>query len=177
MRRFSWVIVAVCLTAAPWTSALAEPVRELLHQTVSVDGHRQRPLLRASINTVVTASMSIFRASRGSTVHIACLSSHRDLRYELRDSSGKVVPINEQALKPYGESTWAGPVYVKGKGKDVPCADQEWQQTKLVTILAPLYPDLAPGTYTLQITFAPRGHTHQARFAPIRITVDNQHLL
>jgi len=37
-----------------------------------------------------------------------------------------------------------------------------------------LYPHLVPGTYTLYMTFAPRGISQQASFRPVHITVDAQ---
>jgi hypothetical protein len=141
----------------------------------------------ASVNGV-SASLSVnvfpdgraalgvtFASTSASTYPVGCLNAYKDLRYELRDPSGQVVPANPGALahppidapavsmhavsrkyRQGAENCYAAVPHINDRGAD----------------LQALYPHLRRGTYTLYVTFAPRGmNGATAVMAPVPINV------
>lgn len=66
---------------------------------------------------------------------------------------------------------WSGPV-----GMPETACDRRAVAVRAI-FLKTLYPRLPQGTYVLRIFFAPRGHSEQAAFSPVTITVDATHPL
>lgn len=109
---------------------------------------------------------------------IGCLNVYRSLKYDLRDSAGHLMPINQKKLR-QGE-----PITVGGHSADVYRTDcspfPPHESVMLLTDLnypghrkafPSLYQGLRPGTYTLQLTFAPQGLSQEATFKPVSITI------
>lgn len=109
---------------------------------------------------------------------IGCLNVYRSLKYELRDSAGHVAQINQKKLS-QGE-----PITEGGRGAEVYRADcspfPPHESVMLLTDLHDpthqkafgcLFPDLRPGQYTLEITFAPAGISETATLKPVSITI------
>lgn len=101
---------------------------------------------------------------------VGCLSAYKDLRYELRDINNRIIPVNQQALEsPQLEGHILEPRFV---GAHHSCSANAskgvWDTTAWLYVL---YPNLPPGKYTLNISFAPRGWAQQADFAPVHITI------
>lgn len=168
------LVAAIAPTAAPPSPTV---VPDLLHQTVSIGGTTAEVVVGPDSQRDGYRLDVLFRVPEGAPIGAGCISPNRDFRYELRDSHGTLVPVNQHALDtpPYGESTdvWS----VNASNQNSPCTDRSPGVVKRITILAPLYPRLAPGTYTLLITFAPRGQSQEAAFAPVSINVDAHHPL
>lgn len=59
----------------------------------------------------------------------------------------------------------------KGPSGPDPCKAMKDNKAYRVVLLFDLYPELRPGTYTLQITLAPRGTSDKASLAPITIKI------
>ena len=129
-----------------------------------------------------------YRFKKGGAGRIRCLSSYLDIHYELRDATGTVVPVDADALKRFHsidgatstyQSGYAGPTKIQWTGTPPPACpyfDPLGQKVLLNhALLADIYPRLGPGTYTLALTFAPRGVKETAAFLPALIHVDEQH--
>jgi hypothetical protein len=168
MIRLLAVIVATCL-ASVGAAAIADGV-SLMHQTVNIDG--------ISADVVVWGGLDVaregygvgawFRVANGSRVRVACLTINKDFQYELTNDRGHVIPIDKKVL----DEMDITPSNIGVVG-DCRVVSNVGQQTFKYLILAPLYPNLAPGTYTLHITFAPRGVSGRAELPPVQITVGN----
>lgn len=113
-----------------------------------------------------------------SSSFVSCLSVYKDLRYKLRDEEGTVVPISQETLNsPPFEGATANHV-TTAKRQDHQndgCAPQPGMPgVKVIvgrTFLSDLYPHLAPGKYTLHITFAPRDLSGKAELADVPIEI------
>ncbi|MGP8099148.1 MAG: hypothetical protein ACLQHL_00055 [Candidatus Cybelea sp.] len=98
---------------------------------------------------------------------VICASGIYDMKYLLRDSSGKAI----------SKSPKAGDAPVWGSGQNVvgrvdatpsadPCKTVGANRQRRVLLLSDLYPNLAHGTYTLRVTLAPRDSHERAALAP-----------
>jgi hypothetical protein len=110
---------------------------------------------------------------KSSKYPVGCLSAYRDLRYELRDSDGRLVPVSQQALKhpPYEGSQLVMHPVVGGPPRN--CATNTnngiWRAH---SVFSALYPSLPLGKYTLRISFTPRETGQHADFAPVPISIE-----
>ena len=114
---------------------------------------------------------AVFHAPNDTPVQLFCLSVIQDFHYELRNSSGAVIPVDPRV---FSESALA-----PGWSEPGPCATREHTGGRSTSLmpLAAFYPRVPPGAYTLQVTFAPRGLSQQVALRPITITVDKDHPL
>jgi hypothetical protein len=170
MIRMISIIVVACATAMGST-ALAAGIL-LLHRTVEVDGVSAAVAVYGGIDVSREgyAVGATFQVAKGSPVFVACLTINRDFQYELTNSRGQVIPIDQKALE--GMDITPRDVGVIGDCRVVPNVGQKMFK---YLMLAPLYPNLAPGTYSLHVTFAPRGVSGRAELPPVQITVGNGH--
>lgn len=103
---------------------------------------------------------------------VYCMSGYLDLRYVLRDSSGKVVPMNTEPWKirgagdiPYGTQTGHVP------GAADPCKTVKVARAYRRLLLHVLYPQIPHGTYSLQVILAPRDRIDRATSVPIPLSI------
>lgn len=165
----------MCLYFFPLVIALqslvvAVPVTALFRGTVAADG--------ASVTVTVTPEVqyggyriaAVFERTQQSAANVACLSPYLDLRYELRNGSGAIIPINAAALErpPF--------VDLSPRFSNMDCRDDVSTRVERSAIIAPpIYPVLPPGDYTLKITFAPRGQPESAALLPISLHIASKH--
>lgn len=112
--------------------------------------------------------------SLGSSVYpVGCLSVYEDIRYELLDQTGHLVPIDQDVLRhpPYSGPSVISHAPANMTGRRPTCDSPIVHEWFGFTSVALLYPHLAPGKYVLQMTFAPRHLVQQARFSPVQITI------
>jgi len=106
---------------------------------------------------------------------VICVSGIYDMKYVLRGSSGAVISKSESAgdAPPFGGGgTPIGPTRAGTTPTPDPCKTTGANTQQRRVLLYELYPHLAHGTYTLQITLAPRGTHDQAVLSPaFRITI------
>jgi hypothetical protein len=116
---------------------------------------------------------AVFHAHKDSPVEVFCLSVNRDFHYELRNSAGEIVSVNQQAVN--GHDLTPGGSAPEGT---YPCGNGHAGGTSIKWMpLALLYPNLPSGTYTLKMTFAPRGLSQEVVLPPVTVTVDKDHPL
>lgn len=100
---------------------------------------------------------------------LPCLSAYRDFRYELLDSTGRIVPIDSQIFVHPPQQ-----FDIQDHWPRIPCEKLWNHQGQTLVWLRRLYPSLSNGAYTLHITFAPRGlGNQQVTFAPIHLVIEN----
>jgi hypothetical protein len=165
MKVQTWALVsAFVLAIFTWQSVWAEQGGE--SQTLSL------PDLSARVHLVYTSDgrpvlVVLFSTSDPDHHTVACVSAHRNLQYVLRDSSGTIVPVNPDGWKyPDGvKSSGFGPGGIKD-----PCANPV-AEMQIRVLLSDFYPKLSHGTYTLQITVAPRGQSGRAISAPMTVKI------
>jgi len=163
----SCATIAWAAAATPWT---------LPQQTAAIPGVSAE----VSVNPNAMGTDYIVRAvfsTSGRSLHAACLSAYRDLRYVLHDATGHLVAVDQNAIKhpPADESTDYYSVSTAPAGAATTCEKSADRQAIRIARLGALYPHVAAGTYTLQLYLAPRGVTDSAAFAPIQVIVDAQH--
>ena len=109
---------------------------------------------------------------------IGCLDVYRSLKYELRDSGGHLMPINQKKLR-QGEPLTASE-HVPNTYKADCSAYPPHESVMLLTDLKDpahrrafpsLYPGLRPGKYALQLTFAPVAISEKALFKPVSLII------
>lgn len=103
----------------------------------------------------------------GSKYPVGCLSAFRDFRYDLRDSAGNIVPVNQHAL---AHPPYDGPVV---NGPPRPCSLRGAGGWGVRAQLSSLYPNLPSGTYSLTITFVPHGTGKIAVLPPVSIIISD----
>lgn len=174
MPNFLKILVA--FLGATTCVAIAAPTG-LFKQTVSVSGTSANVDIAPTAQGTGYIVTAVFRTS-GGAVRAACLSAYRDLIYVLHDSTGHIVPINQNAVNnpPGSESHDYFSVSTR-RSPGVSCEKSADRQAVRLARLDALYPHVGPGTYILQIYLAPRGLTQRAAFTPIEVTVDSQHPL
>jgi hypothetical protein len=152
------------------TSYIARAQQTAVSKTVSV------PNLTVSIAAHYTAYVNRpvlfeeFSTNDPQNHSLYCVSGYLDVHYILRDSSGKVVPINKEPWKmgsdiPYGTETGFVP------GAPDACKTVKTARAERRVLLTDLYPGLRHGSYSLQITLAPRGRSDHATSAPMTVTI------
>jgi hypothetical protein len=174
MRIFYVATLLLVYLLPPW-DAISAPNQALLNQRVTLDGISVAVYIGPSVDYPHSGNFvrAVFHAPKGSPLEVGCLSVNQDFRYQLRNGVGAIIPVNQQALNVHdltpGQSIPVG-VY--------PCANAHAGGTSVKWMpLATFYPNLPPGTYTLQVTFAPRGLSQEAALPPVTITVDKDHPL
>lgn len=161
---------AVALLAEMATFCSFGSASELLHQKVVVDD------VAATVSVINPGNGIRIQAEfQSSTYPVGCLSAYRDLRYELRASDGRLIPVNQQTLQhpPYEGPQTVNHVIANPSRPAAGCAANAvngiWRPHALFPAL---YPNLPPGNYTLHIAFAPHGSGQHADFAPVPITIE-----
>ena len=171
MRKTTLVFAAAILAAM-----LSSPVRAqspgVIGQTVTAGG--------------VTTTMNVSPIGRNDwmvefrfeskTYPVGCLSAYRDARYELRNSRKQIVPVDQQTLAhpPYDGPSVVEPVSMRFSDRTKCSAPNGVWLTRAK--ISALYPNLAPGAYSLKITLVPRGSVAPAaathiEFAPVTLSV------
>jgi hypothetical protein len=122
------------------------------------------------------ADLEIQTTFESAVYPVGCLSAYRDLRYELKDSANRVIPLNSHTLQnpPYDGPRMLEPVVANAKPRD--CSYNapagKWYTE---AFLSALYPNLQPGRYTLSITFAPRSKPQSVTLKTITLNLDTSH--
>jgi len=132
----------------------------------------------------IAATVSVINPGNGITVQavfqssiypVGCLSVYRDLRYELRASDGRLISVNQDTVQnqPYEGPQTLNHIISSSSRPAVGCAANAvngvWRAHALFTAL---YPNLPQGSYTLHISFVPRGTGQHADFAPVHISIE-----
>lgn len=114
-----------------------------------------------------------FSANDPERLSVLCMSGFYDVRYVLRDPYGNVVPTDNQPWKRGSDMIQGGGGYVSdvnARAKDA-CTSSRVPRVYRAVLLSDYYPNLKHGTYTLEITLAPRGTKDRASLPPITIKV------
>ncbi len=156
-------LVAANLFAAP---ALAQP--NIFKQTVSLNG------VDATVQ-VVQSTVNDFQIQfrfHSEVTGVGCLSAYQDMRYQLLDGTGRLISVNQSALQnhPSEEYGTVNHVISSNRNRLVNC-NSVGQDRLVRAFISALYPQLAAGTYRLQIAFAPRG-TRGVDFAAVYIAIN-----
>jgi hypothetical protein len=157
----SWLFRSFLLLAA-FCGPIAGAAHGAYAQKASVSDVRAKISVDHAALSGSILIVAIFSSEAPDTANVDCLSGYRDLHYVLRDSSGRVISVNPDA--------WKTPDQVNSYG-NAPCETVKSRQRESRVLLSSLYPGLSPGTYTLQITLAPRGRSGRAAFRPILVDV------
>jgi hypothetical protein len=102
---------------------------------------------------------------------VYCIFGARDMRYILRDSSGKVIPATGRASPDAAFVAYQSISGVSNYSEKF-CTTMygvEFQQRRI--LLDTLYPGLPHGSYTLQLILAPKDSTEQATLAPLTFRI------
>lgn len=159
---------AVPGAASPPTKFLGWYKVPLLQQTVHLGDLTATIIVTQTFDSVLVTSQ--WWSTPKSTFHITCLSAYRDLRYELRDTGGHIIPINQATIEHPPKHYEGFLNHVNGQPPP-PCTAQVGHRMQTSAAVGEFYPGLPWGTYTLQITVAPRGTTQQAAIAPVQFTL------
>jgi hypothetical protein len=163
MQRVIFGILALALIGASSSRVLS-----LLNQTVTV-GDVTAAVQVKQYKTYVRIQFD-FATPPHSAYPVACLNAYQDVRYELKDESGSIVPVNQATLAnpPYDMG------YLPNHGNPYDCKSfgrlygNRWD---VFASLEALYPSLRPGTYQLIITLNPRGSPQTKSLPPVQITM------
>lgn len=131
-------------------------------QAASVSDVRVTISLSRAVMHNALMIIATFTTDTPDSADVYCLSGYRDLQYVLRNAAGNVIPVNPDA--------WKFPDQVNYWGAG-PCEAVKIPRKESRVLIPELYPNLSPGTYTLQVTLAPRGRAGRAPFRPIQIEV------
>ena len=119
-----------------------------------------------------------FHIEQGSPLTIGCLFLNKDFRYVLQDRAGNTIPINRAAL-----AVADSPHTTNSIQPYRTCEQERPNENALISHLtrgmrlAPLYPNLPAGVYSLYITFAPHGILEERNLLPVQLVVDRAHPL
>lgn len=178
VQRLLLTFVAIVLGL---TIAAKADNKFLLQQTVSVPGASAKAAIWPDPYQPGYRVDVVFRIRPNTPLDPECMSIYRDIRYVLRDANNRTIPPNQAAMRRpveleysmgEGHSTRPGDQVLPSRA---PCSIHTGGEAGRHLELDELYPHLAPGTYTLYMTFAPRGISQHASFKPVHITVDAQH--
>gem|GEM_PF-6915226 len=166
MTRLLAAMIVTCVTSI---GTVAMAGTSLLHQTVGVDGVSAEVAVWGGLDVSREgyAVGATFRVAKGSAINVWCLTMNQDFHYKLTNSRGQIVPVDQKALE--GMNISPSDLGIVGDCRAMPNEGRNFK----VLMLLPLYPNLAPGTYTLHITFAPRGVSGRAELPAVQITVGN----
>jgi hypothetical protein len=170
------VAFAVLTLSAAMASCRSSTPGFLLNQKVVVNG------ITATVRMYDRGSgiISIDGDFESSWYPVGCLSLYRDMRYELRASDKRIIPMNEQTWQhPPDDKDARMVLHVVRTSKMIPydCTKMlsSYETTLSAAALYPglpaLYPHLPPDEYTLRMSFAPHGIVEQGDFAPVRISI------
>ena len=98
---------------------------------------------------------------------VLCASAFFDVKYVLRDSAGKIVPVDNQPWKRASDFEPGGAVRVP-VGSSL-CKRSAVPIVNRAVLLTYFYPNLKHGSYTLFLTLAPRNTPYRAKLPPITI--------
>jgi hypothetical protein len=133
-----------------------------------------------------TGIISVTGEFESSWYPVECLSLYRDMRYELRASDNRIIPMNEQTWQHPPDDAVFGSMnhvvrnrpghrqtYQYDCGYIVPPLYHSTTLSAAASypLLPTLYAHLPPDEYTLHMSFAPHGIVEQADFAPVRISI------
>lgn len=163
MKYYPCLAFGVVLSTLGVSVALAQQI--VASQTVSVPRVTAKVLVTQANNHSAVIDVRFSTYSRtgyrtSGTYNVNCLSGYRDIRYVLRDSAGKILPMNANAWKNHGDilKSYLGT-----------CKQWPWTTKTSVVSLSDLYPNVPRGRYTLQMTLAPRDLAERASFTPVHI--------
>jgi len=171
MQNQSITIRTVAFLAAVASSQCPGYASDLLSETVTAGG------VTATVTVAPSASVRndfliwvTFKTSKDSVYPVGCLSAYRDLRYTLRDGDGNLIPVDQETLQ---HPPFEGPsIVLPHPGVSQSCADRAPNGVLLLHArFSALFPNLVPGTYTLRVSFTPRGTSQSADFAPVLINI------
>lgn len=176
--RLSAPYLTCCLALALGTTFLAGS--ECLASTYVGTQLIQQHVNASGVSALITVTrinddIRIFGDFTSASYPVSCISMYRDLHYDLRNSAGRTVPIDQKTLAnpPFEEYKVAVsphyPIPIP-KFRHVDCATNHRHEHELVAGLAFLYPRLPKGTYTLNMTFAPLRGAQKAAIAPVHFT-------
>lgn len=170
LQPFTILIIMLMLCGAARSAVLFQQTVRVgdLKATVSIYKvmDPNNPLINVTFSTT----------GKYATYPIACLSIYQDVRYELRDNAGRLIPISQAALArpaPQGRDianhvvAAASRSHVSASG----CKDANNTSASQDTFILTLYPDIRTGRYTLWITVAPRLSSARVRLNPFEFTI------
>lgn len=175
MRIFQMTVALVMIELTGiGTTANIQPMAEKLvsDQTVEVSGITAIVRVGHEFGAYVVDGM--WKQQPSGHYSIGCLDVYASLRYQLRDSGGRLVPINQKMLNQGEPLSMGGHATQNWKAN---CAAHPPHDSRLLLTNIPdrgfpsLYSDLRPGQYTLQLTFAPAGIPGKAMLKPVPITI------
>jgi hypothetical protein len=151
---------------------LAAPQRCLAQESVTRTASVPHLKVTASIERTGTGELMIaelFETDSPLAHTVICVSGLRDVKYILRNASGRIVPMANTENVYDGPPTGSGGVPI-GPREPTPTPDPcktIWDNVaQRKFIFSQLYPNLAHGTYTLRLILAPRGTVDQAALSP-----------
>lgn len=173
MRAFQMAALVMILITGIGTVAEFQPMsgRLVSEQTVTVSGVTATVRVAEEVGAYVVDG--VWKQEPAGHYAIGCLNVYQSLKYDLRDSDGKLVPINQKMLRdgePIQQGGHATATFKKN------CAAYPAHESRLLLTNLPqpfpsLYSHLRPGTYTLQLTFVPAGLPERAMLKPVSITI------
>jgi hypothetical protein len=99
--------------------------------------------------------------------NVLCASGFLDVKYQLKDSAGRMLAPDPQPWKRDSDMLQGGGGYVAGAPD--PCKISRVDLVHRGILLTDYYPKLQHGRYTLYVTLAPRGSSYHTAFSPISI--------
>jgi hypothetical protein len=168
MKTVLILALALLATATSGTSVSAKEVVESaslpyltlkVTLTRTVDG---TPRLDEEFSTSDPANHNVF-----------CISGFFDVEYLLKDASGRIMPATKDPWRRGTDMQYVSGMSWNPKGPSGPdpCKAIKADKAFRFILLSYYYPSLRPGTYTLQITLAPRGRSDRATLAPLAIKI------
>jgi hypothetical protein len=157
-------ISAIILITQQYGSAQADTVRtaSLPHVDVAVTITRTsggQPMLIENFTTDSPHKHSL-----------CCISGFLDMKYVLRDSTSKIIPVSSKGGADRVAGNGDTGAAFSSNGKPVttpdPCKTIDSNAEQRRVLIPDLYPQLAHGTYTLQVILAPRDTAERAALSP-----------
>ena len=159
------------------------PISGLLFAlAVSQPGSAQETTIRTASLPYLTLKVTLFTDNEGKPAlyelfstndpykhSVFCMSGFDDVQYLLRDASGQLVAVNKAARKSGSDIISGGGGYAVGAPNS--CKGIFGERVLRRLALSWLYPQLSPGTYSLQIILAPRGTPNRATLTPLTIKI------
>jgi len=167
MNKLCFYLLGVIIAALP----PSVPAQERAVRTVAL------PYLKVEITLVPVSNppdfvlRERFSTNDPKNHNVFCISGLRDVRYNLRDSSGKTVSLATNAFDHADVRSGGGMWNPEGPLGPDPCKAIKDDQAYRSVVFSWLYPNLKPGRYSLQIVLAPRGNPDRATTAPFSITI------
>lgn len=160
MRFHLTLALCVALLAISCTSpALAQQVITRQTETLSHLTANLSIVYKPDHKAVIIV---LFSTDSRSKQNVNCLNAYRDIQYKLRDSSGQVMHGDPAAWTKAYDATFQ-------QYFEHPCDKLPWTEKDSRALLDVLYPNLPHGTYTLEMTLAPRGRSDRVPFLPVTL--------